>query len=362
MHLYCDESGNTGSHLLDPQQPVFALAATSLGTEAAKALVAPLLSASQTEAKYSVLRRSSRGQTALVALFESPLLTPEVASVVMTDKRYYLATQLVDKLIEPPLYEAGIDLYARDQAVNLARVWHYAGPHIFPNGGWERVLMALQEALKSRTPSTFEQFDATVRLSARDANPEMRDLVAGLLHAQGRLPEFLGIFTHASAFDPAVDSFILMISRIMETQPGRFAVTHDASKPLARQVDLLRALMKPDAATTTLGYSGRTMELPLRISSLQFADSRAHPQLQVADLIAGCAVDCLLAASGRRPMTKFHERVLSTGFNDLFVGGVLPKPQIQASSAPTSSEISLVDGAAQFLKRAGYFDSTGPST
>ncbi len=110
MHLYCDESGNTGSHLLDPQQPVFALAATSLDTEAAKALVAPLLSASQTEAKYSVLRRSSRGQTALVALFESRLLTPEVASVVMTDKRYYLATQLVDKLIEPPLYEAGIDL------------------------------------------------------------------------------------------------------------------------------------------------------------------------------------------------------------------------------------------------------------
>src|SRR5690606_3643575 len=115
-------------------------------------------------------------------------------------KRFYLVTQLVDKIIEPPMCEAGIDLYARDAAINLSNVWHYAGPNVFPDGGWDRILVALQSALQQRNDSAFERFDAIVRLEANNANPEMRDLVVGLLMAQGRLPQFLGVFSEAASF------------------------------------------------------------------------------------------------------------------------------------------------------------------
>lgn len=39
MHLFCDESGNTGVDLLNVDQPLFALASTSLDSERAAELV-----------------------------------------------------------------------------------------------------------------------------------------------------------------------------------------------------------------------------------------------------------------------------------------------------------------------------------
>lgn len=58
MHLFCDESGNTGVDLLNVDQPVFALASTNLGSGGAAALVRPLLRQKQVEAKYTKLRQS----------------------------------------------------------------------------------------------------------------------------------------------------------------------------------------------------------------------------------------------------------------------------------------------------------------
>ncbi|WIH05132.1 DUF3800 domain-containing protein [Xanthomonas translucens pv. graminis] len=356
MHVYCDESGNTGTNLLDPNQPVFALASTTLDFAAAKSLVDPLLIRGQKEAKYAKVKSSAQGRSALINLFKSSLLTPAVATILMADKRFYLAVQLVDKLIEPPMHEAGIDLYARDGAVNLANLWHYAGNDIFRNGGWEQLLLAFKDALQLRTQEAFDRFDRMVIAAAHDVAPEMKHLVVALLQAQGRLPQFLGIFPQA-AFDPAVDVFIMIISMHMETEQGWFDVTHDASKPLVQQADLLMALMTPNADPTVLGYGDRKMELPLRVSSLSFGNSVDLPQLQLADLLAGCAVDCLLAISGKREMLPFHREVLSTPFNDLFAGGILPSRVIEPTAPPAAGERSLVDGAKQFLKGAGYFSS-----
>lgn len=58
MHLFCDESGNTGVDLLNADQPLFSLASTNLDSERAAALVRPLRRQKQVEAKYTKLRGS----------------------------------------------------------------------------------------------------------------------------------------------------------------------------------------------------------------------------------------------------------------------------------------------------------------
>ncbi len=142
MHLFCDESGNTGVDLLSADQPLFSMASTNLDSERAAQLVRPLLRQGQTEAKYTKLRGSRSGQQALLQFFASPDLTPANAKMMVVDKRYYLITHLVDKLIEPTVYEGGLDLYAGDAHVGLVNVWYYAGHTIFPDGIWEKVLRA----------------------------------------------------------------------------------------------------------------------------------------------------------------------------------------------------------------------------
>ncbi|WP_395680492.1 DUF3800 domain-containing protein [Dokdonella sp.] len=355
-HLFLDESGNTGVSLLDADQPVFSLASTTIARDIAAALIAPLLTQGQAEAKYSRLKNSARGRLALTALFSSPELDNTTTTFTVVDKRFYLIAQMVDKLIEPVLHEGGIDLYSRDAAVGMSNVWYYAGNYIFPSGAWDKLLGSLLAAIRRRTPDAFRSFDQVLADAAKRADRKYSDFLTFLMAARGRLNEFLGVYTEVETFDPAVDSFVLLVQDAMRRTSGSFPVTHDRSKPLAHTEPFLRALMKPDVTARKVGYGERKMELPLRISELSFADSRDHPQLQIADLLAGAAIDCLLSWSGRRPMSEYHATLQETRLASLFIGGLLPDPEIKAAPEPDLGDISIVDGQAQFLKDSGFFD------
>lgn len=357
MHIFCDESGNTGLDLLNVDQRVFALASTNLGTADCRALLTPLLRQKQKEAKYARLKGSRAGQQALVTLFSAAELTNQTAKFYLADKRYYVITHLVDKLIEPTLHKAGIDLYDGDAHVSLANVWFYAGHTIFPNGGWQKILGSFVRTLRERSKDSYAEFDATLTRAAAATPIDSRDFAVGLLLARGRLEEFIGAYEDSEVFDPAVDAFVALINSWMATDEGRFAVTHDKSKPLRKREAFLRFLMAPASPRIT-GYGKRQAELPLRISNLNFGDSVEHPQLQLADLIAGASIDCLLAWSGKRSTSDYHQAMRETSLPDLFVGGMLPSPEIERVNERRPGELSLVDGATQFLKEVGYFDAS----
>ncbi|PXX46972.1 DUF3800 domain-containing protein [Undibacterium pigrum] len=87
MHIFCDESGNTGSDLLNKEQPLFSLASTCLDADVAAGLVGPLLCRGQTEAKYSKLKSSVSGQKTLIEFFMSPELSSLTGKVLLADKR-----------------------------------------------------------------------------------------------------------------------------------------------------------------------------------------------------------------------------------------------------------------------------------
>ena len=147
IHVYCDESGNTGSALLDPEQPIFSLASTCIETALARDLC-PLARQGQKEAKYAKLKGSPRGQSQLIEFFSSAAINQTNCKFTLADKKFYLVSHMVDKLIEPPLHEAAIDLYAADAHVRLANIWYFGGDLIFPNGGWKAVQVAFLNAIR----------------------------------------------------------------------------------------------------------------------------------------------------------------------------------------------------------------------
>lgn len=349
MHIFCDESGNTGLDLLNVDQPLFALASTNLDADTCRQLIAPLLRQGQAEAKYSKLKGTVRGQSALLDLFSSPALTVETVKFYMADKRYYVITHLVDKLIEPTLHEAGIDLYENDAHVGLVNLWYSAGHYLLPNGHWDRLLRAFVAAMRQRTPEAYSVFDRTLTTAAAAASPEDRDFVTGILLARGRLNEFIGVYDDNDVFDPAADVFIALINYWMAQITGSFAVTHDRSKPMVRSERRLRAMMMP-VASRTIGYGVRQAELPLRISLLDFGNSVDHPQLQLADLVAGAAVDCLLAWSGVRPQSDYHVAMQRSRLRNLFLGGMLPDGKVIRDNPRQPGQLSLVDGAMDFAR------------
>lgn len=357
MHIYCDESGNTGVDLLNADQPLFALASTSLDEYVCRSLIAPLLRQGQQEAKYTRLKGTSRGQQALLSFFSSESLSSATTKLMLVDKRFYAITHLVDKLIEPPLFEAGHDLYAGDAHVGLVNVWYFAGRTIFP-GHWDRVLSAFVLALRQRNSTAYADFDRVLRTAAATTPHEDRDLATGLLLAHGRLPELLGAFHGMVVFDPAVDMFIALMHKWMEQHPGMLQVTHDRSKPLKNSESFLRKMMTP-LAPRIIGYGQRQVELPLRVAQFDFGDSIVHPQLQVADIVAGAAIDCWRAGTNGRPRSEYHEQLRESRLLDLLVDGMLPNPNIERQNEPEPGQVSLVDGSAAFMADAEAYRKEG---
>lgn len=353
VRVYCDESGNTGSALLDPDQPIFSLASTSIETAQALDLLAPLLRKGQREVKYAKLKGNARGQSQLLDFFSSPAINQATCKFTVADKKFYLVSHLVDKLIEPTLHEMAVDLYARDAQVRLANVWYFGGHLVFPKGGWRNVLNAFLNAVRRCNTGSFREFDIALTNAAKEVNDAYRDLATGLLLARGRLEEFIGVFRDVEAFDPAVDSFTSLMHKWMVEHSGRFPVVHDQSKPLRRNEKLLRALMS-DVEKRVIGYGNRQHELPLRISTLEFGDSQSLPALQIADLIAGAAADYSKACFCRAPLSDYQKSLLSV-LVPLYVGGMLPSFQTDPVRDPGPGECSLPDGSARFLEEVGYF-------
>lgn len=352
LHIYCDESGNTGVDLLNAEQPFFALAATSMSAEECRQLVAPLLRQKQKEAKYARLKGTASGQKALLDFFSSPLLAPDSTKVMAVDKLYYVITHIVDKLIEPPVYEGGEDLYAGDAHVGLVNIWYYGGRRFFPRGHWDRVLRAFVAALRLRNAAAYADFDRVLLAAANTSPSEDKDFVTGLMLARGRLPEFIGVFGDLVVFDPAVDMFIDMINKWMVEHPGMINVTHDRSKPLKRNEQFLRMMMKP-LPPRWIGYGERRAELPLRVATFDFGDSVGLPQLQLSDLVAGAAVDWVRAVSSRQASSGYIEALANSRLKELLVAGMLPSLDVERRNEPLPGQVSLVDGSSAFLQEAG---------
>jgi hypothetical protein len=112
--------------------------------------------------------------------------------------------------------------------------------------------------------------------------------------------------------------------------------------------------MTHDATKRVIGYGARQAELPLRISTLSFGDSKLLPQLQVADLFAGAATDWVLAASGRRPETAYHEKLKQSRFMLTFQGGLWPSLEMKRENDPLPGQRSLPVWTADFFRDIGY--------
>ena len=83
-----DESGNTGADLLNPQQPVFALASTSLTRVEAELVLDRIRTPQTKEFKFLRLRRNDAGRRRILQFLSAPELTPETARTTYFHKRF----------------------------------------------------------------------------------------------------------------------------------------------------------------------------------------------------------------------------------------------------------------------------------
>lgn len=292
VEIACDESGFSGTNLLDAATPVFTHASVDLRADEALDLLEALRSGFRWlgELKSGQFLRSPRAREAsewLLAALNGR------AHVHLIDKEYFLVTRIVDLFLVEPSYAAGTRLTEehRPAALALYRAGRWGGRD------WSIFLATFTELARTKGRHHPDRRALDAFLRARDAlagaapgaaaeavlerlsRRRVRAVVNRLAHDDRSIPPPL------EPMLPALAETVLFWS------DGRrqVLVTHDEQSALT--ASRLRRLQQVLADATEcsadrapgLAPTGRLSPL----AGLVMVDSRDDPRVQVADLLAG---------------------------------------------------------------------------
>ncbi len=272
VEVACDESGFSGSNLLDPATPVITHASVDLAVgEAVDLLAAPRSGRSPlTELKSGRFLAALRGR----------------AHVHVTDKEYFLVTRIVDLFLTEPSYAAGTRLTQdrRPAALALYRARRSGGRD------WDAFLdafVALVRVRRRHPPGDLvvdRFFRARDALARHGLGGPAEAVVGGLGRTGVR-----AVLTRLADGDPSIPPPLEpMLPALAETvlfwSGGRrpVLVVHDEQSALtAGRLRRLQQVLADGAGAAPVPVS------PL--AGLVMADSREDARVQVADLLAGVA-------------------------------------------------------------------------
>jgi hypothetical protein len=279
VEVACDESGFSGTNLLDPATPVFTHASTDLDLTEAATLVAELRSGSRWslgELKSGQFFRSPHAGEASAWLLAA---LPGRAHVHVVDKEYFLVTRVVDLFLVDPSYAAGTRLSRAEPAAALT---------VYRDGrlrgtAWRDFLRAFVDLVRTKRHRDDARGRVARFIAARDALVRAGLTVAatGVL-ARLDADRVQGVVARLARDDrsipPPLEPLLPALAEtVLHWSAGerQVLVVHDEQSALTP--GRLRRLQD------VLADGGR----PSPLAGLVTVDSRDDPRVQVADLLAG---------------------------------------------------------------------------
>jgi len=321
IEIYCDEHGNTGEHLLDPEQRVFTLASNDFSAQEATDLLAGLRTQSAAEVKFKTLRKTGAGRGKLLPWMFDPRLNGQRIAIFGIDKRFMALAKLFDLVMETLAHSAGIDLY--EGGANIATANMLAGclPTFCGETPTNAMLEAFVRLVRWRKPEDLEEYLRTGQaLMDVCVDAETKEFLEPFFDRE-LVPEWLDNLP-SYMMDPAIPSLFTITDAWGRRKVDRFEIVHDHSKPVLASEQLFSALVAhANEASHLVGYDRRTFLFPLRATRLRMGDSVAYPQLQIADVCSGLA-----AYWFRAELTQTHDDLskafVDAGGKSWIVGGI----------------------------------------
>ena len=296
VEIACDESGFSGSNLLDPAIPVITHASVDLCVGEACELIAALrsrLRCSLTEVKSGQFLRRPKAGDALEWFLAA---LGGRAHVHLVDKEYFLVTRIVDLFLADPSYAAGTRLTQqhRPAALTLYRAGRTAGRD------WDVFLAAFVELVRIKRRRQPDRRAVEWFFQARDAlagdglDAQAKDVLHGL--SRTRVWAVLTRLTsHDRSIPPPLEPMLPALAETILFWSGRHRqvlVIHDEQSALtAGRLQRLQQVLA-DGVGPWAAAAGEAAAPPARVSPLAgllTVDSRDDPRVQVADLLAGVA-------------------------------------------------------------------------
>jgi len=284
--IFLDESGNTGSNIIDEDQPIFTLSGCKFTEKESSRLIELTGSRSPIEAHFKKLKRRKSGQDGIIRLMKHSLINTDRVKVELFHKKFMVTTKIVDLLIEHMMHLRGEDLYLNGANIALSNMWFYCFPTFCGEEQVQSMYKSFVKMIQEQTENRINEFYHSVAELLNSCTHEsFKQDIQMILSTQLIIDDALnGI--EKDALDPSIPALFCQCLNWGEIHPKGFHIIHDDSQTLEKQRSLFAQYMDWTQDTIELGYDRRKFNLPLKGKSLNFSSSDQYTQLQVADIIA----------------------------------------------------------------------------
>ncbi|MBI5556723.1 MAG: DUF3800 domain-containing protein [Deltaproteobacteria bacterium] len=355
--IYCDESGNTGTNLLDSSQPVFVLGSCDFTESECKKLLAPLVSRNADEIKFVNLKRKASGQDAIVNIFKNRLVTPRRLMFSVMHKKFVTVTKIVDDLIENTLSREGFDLYQGARNVGLSNLLFAVIPSFCGQVEFDTLLERFMAMTKKRDNESIESFYAQIeqlnKISVEKGH-NLTEEITLLLSTKKYVHDIFKTLPKDSN-NPAVPALFALSYYWGRLYTKGINIKHDNSTPVEQQKQLLAHFSDMSQQKVKFGYGIREFELPLKVRKIDFLDSKDNYRLQLVDVFTSCFAYWLKHKIEDDSTDTFYKKLENIPFEQYLKNNVWPSLDVTPESLgadPFEIKENPADVTASFLHRA----------
>jgi len=287
VNIYFDESGNTGESLGDLDQPLFSLASINMDDETAEALISNYKHSSEPELKFSKLKRSQNGRIRICGLLKELLPFSENIFVSLVHKQFMTVSKIVDVLLESLYWDMGIDFYKDGRAKATALMYFYCMPTFCGQVLFDSLLNKFVGMIRNTSEESINDFYRVLGdMVTASVDIEFRDSIHELRQSDAIVREILQR-KEIALLEPMIPAYVAHCHYWGDTLGTYFHAISDDSKPLQAAMEDLKFISAETNEFREVYFGGKKYSYPLKMASLEFADSKSICQLQIVDVLAG---------------------------------------------------------------------------
>lgn len=283
-NIYIDESGYTGSHVLDANQPYFVLSAVHFTEAELKRLQKDITF--DKELHFVEMKRSKIGRQTIKQILEHPLINESHISFEFIDKQFCICAQIVDIIIEPVFYSIyKKNLYKNRGNIILANcLYTFCKAHKDQEAITD-FLFSFENMIRTQTEEDIEDFYINVEILSLYSNEALTDILQHIKFSHAIIEEILPN-DQVYCLDTTVTSLLRMVDHWFKKLGTKVNIITDDSKPIKAKLEMIKQLSELTVEQQYIGYDTRKQIFPLPINSISMVDSKANFGVQLADLIA----------------------------------------------------------------------------
>lgn len=351
--IYLDESGATGNHLMDPEQPFFVYASLGLEQDEASAIHSEMVDRFRIqgpELKGITLTKRRQGRKAILWLWHE---VGQRSKIAVAEKVFALAGKFFEYMFDPPLAKGNSLFYSIGFHKFIANYLYIS--YVSGDADTRKMFKDFEDLMRTHKPEDVEQVLSPLdRLSTSDP---LHAMLGFCLCNQNSIKDEI---KHLRDLDKGTrwdlelsQTMVHWLLAFWGEEFEKLEAYCDESKPIESNMEMFNQFIgRKDKAYIRLGGEPSPSLVYNLSGPIELVDSKKYPGVQIADVIASS-----IAYSLKNMGEEFSNQCMELASDSITVGIAAEPEEFQPNQTKGDlNMLVLLELLARSVRSENLFD------